>query len=150
MKKVLSIVCLLALTVACLFTMVSCGAPNSDPDEALAALKENGKYVECFYIIERLPNKKSEIEGNFNALCDDVASSIVAEKMEDVRSSLTFEENDFAKSLDVTALEQAKDGADYLLILGIALGILACAATVAAVITIRKIRTKRFHNSLKK
>lgn len=42
MKKVLSIVCLLALTVACLFTMVSCGAPNSDPDEALAALKENG------------------------------------------------------------------------------------------------------------
>lgn len=42
MKKVLSIVCLLALTVACLFTMVSCGAPNSDPDKALAALKENG------------------------------------------------------------------------------------------------------------
>ena len=42
MKKVLSIVCLLALTVACLFTMVSCGGPNSDPDEALAALKENG------------------------------------------------------------------------------------------------------------
>lgn len=42
MKKVLSIVCLLALTVACLFTMVSCGGPNSDPDKALAALKENG------------------------------------------------------------------------------------------------------------
>ena len=42
MKKVLSIVCLLALTIACLFTMVSCGAPNSDPDKALAALKENG------------------------------------------------------------------------------------------------------------
>lgn len=42
MKKVLSIVCLLALTVCCLFSFASCGAPNSDPDEALAALKENG------------------------------------------------------------------------------------------------------------
>ncbi|MBO5313437.1 MAG: hypothetical protein J6B29_05665 [Clostridia bacterium] len=42
MKKVLSIVCLLALTVCCLFTLVSCGGPNSDPDKALEALKENG------------------------------------------------------------------------------------------------------------
>ena len=42
MKKVLSIVCLLALTVACLFTMISCGGPNSNPDEAVAALKDNG------------------------------------------------------------------------------------------------------------
>lgn len=42
MKKTISIVCLLALAVSCLFVFASCGAPNSDPNEALAALKENG------------------------------------------------------------------------------------------------------------
>ena len=42
MKKVLSVVCLLALTVCCLFAFVSCGAPNSNPDEAKAALEKNG------------------------------------------------------------------------------------------------------------
>lgn len=42
MKKTISIVCLLALAVSCLFVFASCGAPNSNPDEALAALKENG------------------------------------------------------------------------------------------------------------
>ena len=42
MKKVLSIVCLLALTVCCLFAFASCGAPNSNPDDAKAALEENG------------------------------------------------------------------------------------------------------------
>ena len=42
MKRTISIVCLLALAVSCLFVFASCGAPNSNPDEALAALKENG------------------------------------------------------------------------------------------------------------
>ena len=42
MKKIISFVCLLALTLSCLFVFTSCGGPNSDPDKALAALKENG------------------------------------------------------------------------------------------------------------
>ena len=42
MKKTVSIVCLLALMVSCLFVFASCGAPNSDPSKALEALKENG------------------------------------------------------------------------------------------------------------
>ena len=42
MKKIISIVCLIALTVSCLLAFTSCGAPNSDPAKALETLKENG------------------------------------------------------------------------------------------------------------
>ncbi|MBQ8146620.1 MAG: hypothetical protein IJ039_07525 [Clostridia bacterium] len=42
MKRVLSLICVLALAISCLFIFASCGAPNSDPDKALEALKENG------------------------------------------------------------------------------------------------------------
>ena len=42
MKKIISFVCLLALTLSCLFAFTACGAPNSDPDKALEALKSNG------------------------------------------------------------------------------------------------------------
>ena len=42
MKRVLSLICVLVLAISCLFVFASCGAPNNDPDEALAALKENG------------------------------------------------------------------------------------------------------------
>lgn len=42
MKRVLSLICVLALAISCLFIFASCGAPNSDPDKAVAALKESG------------------------------------------------------------------------------------------------------------
>lgn len=140
------------------------GVMNENYERAALSLKEgehsgivtdtaqnaNGQYVECFYIIERLPNNEKEIEGNFEALCDEVSSAIVADKMEEVKKTLTFEENEFARSLDVTALEAARDGADYQLILSIVGTVIVCAAAVAAFILIRKIRTKRFHQSIKK
>ena len=41
MKKVLSLVCVLAMVATCLFVFASCGAtPNEDPAEAEKALKE--------------------------------------------------------------------------------------------------------------
>ena len=46
MKKVLSLVCLLALVATCLFAFASCGAPNEDPAEAKKALEDNGYTVE--------------------------------------------------------------------------------------------------------
>jgi len=43
MKKVLSLVCVLALTLSCLLALTSCfgGTPNSDPKAAKAALEGN-------------------------------------------------------------------------------------------------------------
>ena len=45
MKKVLSLVCLLALVATCLFAFASCGSPNEDPAEAKKALEGNGYTV---------------------------------------------------------------------------------------------------------
>lgn len=45
MKKVLSLVCLLALVATCLVAFASCGAPNEDPAEAAKALEAAGYKV---------------------------------------------------------------------------------------------------------
>lgn len=48
MKKVLSLVCVLALTLSCLFALTSCfgGTPNADPEAAKAALEGNDYFVQ--------------------------------------------------------------------------------------------------------
>ena len=48
MKKVISLLCVLVLTVGCLFVFASCGAPNSDPQAAKAALESAGYYVSYY------------------------------------------------------------------------------------------------------
>ena len=45
MKKVLSLICLLALVATCLVAFASCGAPNEDPAEAAKALEDAGYQV---------------------------------------------------------------------------------------------------------
>ena len=42
MKKFVSIISLVLVAVMLCATLVSCGAPAKDPEDALAALKENG------------------------------------------------------------------------------------------------------------
>ena len=44
MTKLIALALVLALSVVML---ASCFGPNADPEKAIAALKENGKYVEC-------------------------------------------------------------------------------------------------------
>ncbi len=109
----------------------------------------NGQYVKCFYIIERLPMDDTEIENNFNDLSDMVSSSIVAERMESVKATLEFVPNEYAKSLDITDLEAPKNGVDYILIIGISIGVVCVIAAVAAFIVIRNIKTKKFHKQNK-
>ena len=45
MKRILSAVLVCVLLVGCVFALASCGAPNSDPAKAEAALKEEGYTV---------------------------------------------------------------------------------------------------------
>ena len=112
------------------------------------AKQSDGSMLECFYIIQRLPVKDSEIQENFAALSDKISSAIVAEKVQAIQGSLSFKPNDYAKSLDVTNLEQPKNGVDYQVILVI----VACALSVAIIITLivisKKLKLKKF-NQLK-
>ena len=45
MKRILSAVLACVLLVGCVFALASCGGPNSDPEKAEAALKEEGYTV---------------------------------------------------------------------------------------------------------
>ncbi len=109
----------------------------------------NGKTVKCFYIIERWAMDDAEIDANFNTLSDLAVDSIIYEKVENVKSTLSFAPNSYAKSLDITILEPVKNGFDYILVIGITLSVLACAAIVVGIIMIRRAKTKRFHQNNK-
>ena len=120
------------------------------------SMAENGagEYVECFYLIERLPTtseeSKVEIEKNLRTLSDYVGDAIINEKKDAVKATLSFTPNDFAKSLDITNLEPAENGVDYQMILAIVCSVLAAGAVVAAIIIIRSVRTRRFQQLIKK
>lgn len=114
------------------------------------AKNSKGEYVECFYILQRLALSDDEIKANFETLTDSVSASIVADKMEAVKATLSFEKNEYAASLDITALKFPGNGADTQAILIVALCVLGVAAIVTAIVVIRKVRTKRFHRSIKK
>lgn len=113
-----------------------------------------GKNVECFYLIERLPttteDSRVEIEKNIDTLSDSVTDAIINEKKESIQKTLHFEPNDFAKSLDITALEEAKNGFDYQLVIIVSLCVLSLALAVIVVIVIRRERTKRFQKTIKR
>ena len=105
----------------------------------------SGSYVECFYIIEKLAVKDTEIDANFNYLSDMVRDSIITQDLEAYRSKLSFIPNDYALSLDVTSLEAPKNGADYQVIIAIITSVIAIALIVVAVFVFRTVRAKKFH-----
>ena len=110
----------------------------------------SGAYVECFYIIEKLPTSSEEIEKNFNSLSDMMRDAIVSSELEAQKENLSFTPNDYALSLDVTNLEAPKNGVDYQLIIGIVIAVLGVALIVAAVLVFRTLRAKRFQKKHKK
>ena len=109
----------------------------------------SGAYVECFYIIEKLPTSDKEIQKNFVELSDMMRDAIVSSALEAEKAKLSFTPNDYALSLDVTNLEAPKNGVDYQLIIAIALSILGIAIIVAAVFVFRTVRAKRFQKKHK-
>ncbi len=109
-----------------------------------------GEYVECFYIIERLPLSDEEIKSNFFTLSDMVSESIIAQQVEAIKATLTFTPNEFANSLDISNLKPAKNGADTLLIIVVSACVAVCVGAVALIIIVRNVKTKKFHKQNKK
>lgn len=105
----------------------------------------SGDYVECFYIIEKLAVKDTEIEANFNYLSDMVRDAIITQDLEAYRAKLSFTPNDYALSLDVTALEAPENGADYQVIIAIIASVIGIALIIVAIFIFRTVRAKRFH-----
>lgn len=140
------------------------GIMEKDYEDAAFALEKNGDrtdviishgespsgaYVECFYIIEKLAVKDSEIKANFNTLSDMVKDSIITQELEKYRQGLEFTPNDYALSLDITNLEAPKNGVDYQVIIAVATTAGIVALVTVAVFIFRAVRAKRFHNKRK-
>ncbi len=94
----------------------------------------NGEYVDCYYIIQRLSLDDEYIDDNYNELYDDYISAMAVQKLDKVKESLTFELNDFAKSLDILALESVGVGTDVGAIIIICVSVLALAGVVVAIV----------------
>ena len=111
-----------------------------------------GQRVECFYLIEKLSTTtdaaKVEIEKNIATLSQMMSDAAINQKKEDIKKTLSFEPNDFAKSLDVLALEPAENGADYQVILAVTIAAVLCIALAITVVTVRRARMKKFQNSI--
>ena len=108
----------------------------------------DGQYVECFYIIERMKSLDDEIKSDFENLSAEVTNSILSEKIEASKAKLTYAPNEYAKSLDVTALvlEEGASISDTLIL--IIAGAIACAIMIGIVIAVRTVRKRRFRAML--
>ena len=109
-----------------------------------------GKYVECFYIIEKLPMNDSEIKANFNTLADMIKDSIIPQELEKYYEKLSFTPNDYALSLDLANLEAPQNGADYTVIIAIVASVSCVILITVAIFVFRTVRAKRFHKKHKK
>ena len=105
----------------------------------------SGNYVKCFYIIEKLAVKDEEIKENFTTLSDMVKDSVLASDLERYESQLSFTPNDYASSMNFSALEAPKNGADYQVIIAICASFASIILFIVAIFVFRSIRAKRFH-----
>ena len=71
-----------------------------------------GKYVDCYYVIQRMELDDEYIDRHFNDLADNIAGSIIAGKLDVLRDALEFVPNEYCLSLDVSALEPCDAGVD--------------------------------------
>ena len=76
------------------------------------AKNNSGDYVECYYVIQRMPLDAKDIDKHFADLGDSIAASIIANKLDELDGALTFVPNDYARSLDMSALSAPKAETD--------------------------------------
>lgn len=108
----------------------------------------SNRYVECFYIIEKLPIKDEEINDNFNYISDMIRETVVTDELDEYLEKLSFEPNEYALSLDLTNLEAPTNGADYQVIIIIAVSVVSVALIICGIFIFRHVRAKRFKKTL--
>ncbi len=103
----------------------------------------NGEYVDCHYVIQRLPLDDEYIDENYSTLYETYRSSFVALKLEEVKAELAFVPNDYVLSLDLKNLPAIDAGTDVVLIIIIAACVLAAVILAIVVIIIIRHTKKR-------
>jgi hypothetical protein len=107
--------------------------------------KDNGRTIDCYYIIQRLELDDEYIEKNFDTLKSDYYISIVYDMVEELQSSLSFALNDYGRSLDLLALEEPSttDPVIVLIVGSVIFGIVIIALVTATVIVMKKRKEKQ-------
>ena len=100
----------------------------------------NGEYVSCFYIIERLPLNDEYIDTYYNSLKNDYYGSVIYTDLQEISAELTFTPNEKYAELDLTELPKAQNPTVIIVIAVVA------AVAVAATITVLIVK----HNLKKK
>lgn len=104
----------------------------------------SGEYTDCHYVIQRLPLDNDYIKEHYSELYESYASSITAQKLDEVKRELVFVPNDYASSLDITALEEINAGTDTFPIIIAAVCTAGTAVIALAVIlTVRHFKKKK-------
>ncbi len=103
----------------------------------------NGEYVDCHYIIERLPIDEQYIDEHYASLYDAYRSAFIALKLEEVKEELEFVPNDYAISLDIKNLPGIDVGTDVGLIIIIAVCVSVALVVAVAIIVIANHSKKR-------
>ena len=103
-----------------------------------------GEVATCYYVIERLELDEDYIKSNYDTLYSSYSDVIVHQKLTETVADLKFEPNDFARSLNILALEDVSVGVDVTLILILSLSAVTVAGvTVATVFTVRHFVKKK-------
>lgn len=100
----------------------------------------NGEYVSCYYIIQRLEMSDEYIDAYYNELKNDYYSSVIYKDLEQIEDTLEFVPNEKYKQLDLTDLEESQN---IIFIIAIsAIGVIAVAAIIVVLIVKGNLKKK--------
>ncbi len=136
--------------------LVARGTGNADYEAAAFALGvgestivsttatlASGEAVDCHYVIQRLELNEEYVETHYTDIYDEYQNSVADSMREQVRATLSFAPNDYAKSLDIKNLKAPSAGIDLTLIIVISvIAVLVIGLTVVIIIIVRKRRAK--------
>jgi len=100
----------------------------------------SGQKVPCFYLIKRLPIDPEYVKANFYELEQIYRGGIMAGMLDEVRETLTFEPNDYCKSLALSSLEVPSTLNVTVIVIAAVASVIALAAVI--VVAIKKKKTK--------
>ena len=102
--------------------------------------KDNGRTIDCYYIIQRLELDDEYIEKNFDTLKSDYYISVVYDMVEELQSSLSFSFNEYGSSLDLLALKapSTTDPVIVLIVGSVVVGVVMIGLVTATVVVMKK------------
>ncbi|MBQ8850384.1 MAG: hypothetical protein IJ011_08655 [Clostridia bacterium] len=110
--------------------------------DVISAYSENnnGEYVSCFYVIQRLEMSDEYIDEYYMSLKNDYYNSVINEDLQELRKTLKFEPNDRYNKLDLTDLPKTSNMTAVIIISAI---VAVAVIAVVTVIVIKQIHKKK-------